>query len=185
MSEKNFNGLLILAERYAGAIFDLSKEKKCIEQIQENLMQIDETLKECSDLKMFLEHPNISKPQKKEIIKEIFQKAVSEYVLSFIFILVDKNRFFAFSAITKVFKKLVIKDKNILTAEVVTAIKLDKTTSKRIKDKLEKLYEKEVYLESKIDEDIIAGVIVKIGDKTIDGSVKTKLKNLKKQIIQR
>jgi F-type H+-transporting ATPase subunit delta len=75
------------------------------------------------------------------------------------------------------------KKRNISIAEVITAVEIDENTVQKLKYKLEEVFNCTVEITHSVDSEIIAGMIVKIGDKTIDGSIKTKFENMKKQLI--
>ena len=183
MSETNTFGLSIIADRYALAVMQLAEKQDMFDKFDSDLALVKETINGNKDLKDFLEHPLIQSNDKKEVIDRIFREHISIYSLNLIKLLIDKNRIFVLAPLADHYKKLLNKKRNISTAQIITAIEIDEDVKNRVKSKLESIYSKTIDIETVIDEEIIAGMIVKIDDKIIDGSIKTKFENMKKQII--
>jgi F-type H+-transporting ATPase subunit delta len=183
MSEVNSFGLSIIANRYATAFIGLAETHNLLDKLDFDLVLVKETLKENAELKDFLEHPLIQANDKKEVIDSIFQKHVSFYTLNLIKLLIDKNRIFVLSRIADHYRELLNKKRNISTAQIITAVEIDEYTRNRIREKLENMFNQTINIETLTDKEIIAGMIVRVGDKIIDGSIKTKLENMKKQLI--
>lgn len=183
MSNANKFGLSIIADRYAIALMDLAQKQDMFDKFDADLALVKETLNINNDLKDFLEHPLIQSNDKKEVIDRIFGNYVSVYTLNLIKLLIDKNRIFILSILADHYKALLNKKRNISTAQIITAIEIDEDTKNRVKEKLERVFNQTIEIETAVDKDIIAGMIVKIGDKVIDGSIRTKLETMKKQVI--
>lgn len=180
-----FNKLIIIAKRYSGALMKLAQDDNELKGIYENLLLVDETINSCDDLKTFLSHPSFSKDAKKEMLEEIFKDKISQNILNFLSILLDRNRIFALGAILHSLKSMMDKKHNLLVIRAVSAIEISEDLKQKLKQKLETICEKQVNLETHTDESLIAGMVLKIGDKTIDGSIKSKLENLKRALIQK
>lgn len=183
MSEKNTYNLSLISKRYAGGFLELAEKQDSFDSFYHDLCFVCATIEQNSELKNFLEHPLILAEDKKEIVQKLFENYIGVYSLNFLKLLIDKNRIFLFSTIKSHYKALLDKKRNISTAKVVSAIELDEETLQRLKNKLETLLNKTVELSTSVDTGIIAGVIVKIEDKIIDGSIKTRFENMKKQLI--
>ena len=183
MSKTGTFDLSIVTNRYAKAFIELAEKVDLQDKFNEDLMLVKETFEANKDLKDFTEHPLIQNNDKKEIIDTIFREHISIYTLNLLKILVESNRIFILPLLSKHYKELLDKKRNIVTAQVITAIEIDEDARNMLKHKLQVLLSSEVNLEQTIDEDIIAGVIVKIGDKVIDGSIRTGIENMKKQLI--
>lgn len=182
MSETGNSGISIIADRYAIAMIELAEKHGLLDAVNADLYLIKETINSSAELQDFVEHPLISGEDKKDALHKIFSEAISVYSLNLIRLLADKNRLFILRFIAEYYNKLLCEKRNIDTAEVITAIEIDENTVNRVKDKLEKLFKKQIKVSPRVDKDIIAGMIVKIGDKIIDGSIKTKFENMKKQL---
>jgi len=183
MSNGNNTGLSTIADRYANALIELGEKYNQLDMYNSDLGLISATLESHKDLTKFLEHPTIPIGDKKEIIENIFKEAVSSNILNTIKLLLDRNRMFVFPSIASHYTELLNKKRNITIAEVFTAIVIDEEIKNRVKSQLEKLFNKNITLEHKIQPDIIAGMVVKVGDRVIDGSIKARLENMKKQMI--
>lgn len=182
MSEAVHSGLSIIADRYASAMIDVADKKNALDLINSDLYLVKDVINSSKELMDFTEHPLISSEEKKDALVKIFGENISEYSVNLIKILADKNRLLILPFIADYYNKLLCKKRNIDTAEVITAVEIDEDIKNRVKEKLEKLFQKQIKINSKVERDIIAGMIVKIGDKVIDGSIKTKFENMKKQL---
>jgi len=184
MSEENIKQLSIIGERYAGALFAIAENSDRLDEIGGELNEIENLIMFNSDFNMFLNHPKFSHKEKKEILDDIFKDNISNIVLNFLKILLDKNRIVVFKSINNSYKKILAEKRRILTANITTAIEMDYDVRAKLRAKLESIYNKEIEFNYSTDNQIIAGMVIEIGDKTIDGSLKTKLENMKKQIVQ-
>lgn len=183
MSDTNTFGLSIIADRYALAFMDLAQRQEMFDRFDSDLALVKETVDVNKDLKDFLEHPLIQSNDKKEVIDKIFREHVSVYTLNLIKLLIDKNRIHILAILAEHYKVLLNKKRNISTAQIITAIEIDEDTKNRVKEKLQRVFSMTIEVETQIDKEIIAGMIVKVGDKIIDGSIKTKFENMKKQVV--
>lgn len=180
-----FNKLIVIAKRYSQALIKLATSDEELNGIYENLVSVYETIKSSDDLQTFIAHPSFSNSDKKEVFGEVFGGKISKDVLNFLYILIDRNRIFALGAIINTLKDEMNKKYNILVIRAISAIELPAEAKEKLAQKLEAIYQKKVNLEAKVDETLIAGMVLKIGDKIIDGSVKTRLESMKRTLIQR
>lgn len=180
-----FNKLIIIAKRYSKALMELATSDDELNGIYGNLAMVLETIHSSEDLQKVIAHPSISNDVKKEIFSEIFGKEISIDVMHFLFILIDRNRIFALGAIINSLKDLMNKKYNILVIKAISAVELSDEMKNKLGQKLENIYGKTINLETQTDESLIAGMVLKIGDKIIDGSVKSRLESMKRTLIQR
>ena len=183
MSNISTFNLSIIAERYAVAIFELAEQNNLLDKIGQDLSLINNTIQSSKELDAFLVHPTIPVEEKKEVIEKIFKNLIAQYTLNFVKLLLDRNRLFILPSIIGHYIKILNKKRNITVAEVITAIYIDEETITRVREKLEILFHSKIELKTSVDSEIIAGMIIKISDKVIDGSIKTKFENMKKQLI--
>ena len=181
-SGKNI-GISTIADRYATAMIDLGEKSDQLDILADDLSRINETFKSSDELLTFLEHPTITSDDKKDVVDKVFKDTISQYALNLLKLLLDRNRIFLFPAIGSHYNDILNKKRNITLARIITAIDIDEDTKNQVKRKLERAFNQNIKIAAKVDPDIIAGMIVKIGDKTIDGSIRTKLENMKKQLI--
>lgn len=180
-----FNKMIIVAKRYSQALFELAQNDEELGQFFNDLKSINTTIDQSVELKTFLSHPAFNNETKKEIIKEIFEGKINKNILNFLYVLIDRNRIYALGAIINHLEELMDKKYNILTVEVITAIELSYEMKEKLTNKLQNLYQKQIKVKTEIDEDILGGMMLKIGDKIVDGTIKAKLNNMKRTLIQR
>ncbi|GFN36196.1 F0F1 ATP synthase subunit delta [Tepidimicrobium xylanilyticum] len=172
----------LVSKRYAEALFEAGLELNVLEKFKEDIAYIMEIIKKEEMLQKVLKHPKISKDEKKELLTSIFKEKVSNEFLNFLYIVVDKRREGFLLEISKEFIKLYNEHNNILEVTAVTAVEMDN----KIKDKLITILSnrtsKTIILNNVIDKDIIGGVLLKIENKIIDGTIKAQLENLEKAI---
>ncbi len=129
----------------------------------EELNQIKEILLKETELVGILTNPEIRQKEKDDLIDDIFKNNVSDEMV-------------------KLIKKIFIKYNNIVTVTAITAIPLKKDTRDKLKTIISKKLDKDVIFENEIDEGIIGGVFLKVGDKVFDGTIKSELKSVEKQL---
>lgn len=166
-----------VAKRYALALSKSAAE--CIDDVFSDLSAIEETIFRNDELKTFFSHPVVSLKDKKEALNAAFENKINRISLNFIQTLLDESRFEIFKTIFELFKKEVDLIKNTQQAEIISAVTLTDDTKKRLEEKLSAKLNKNVILNCSVDEKILGGLVVKIEDKVIDLSLKTKFETLK------
>ena len=166
--------------RYAKALFSIALENKSLSVIENDLKNVKELIFSSSIFKDFIYSPLYNFEQQKNIILAISKKLNFSLEVSNLLLLMSKNRRLnLLSSLIKSFEILSRIDRGEIHAEVTSAVILSEDQEKEIKKVLKKNLGKEVILEVKIDNDIIGGLIFKIGSKMIDTSIKSKLFKLK------
>ena len=168
-----------ITSRYAKALIDLSKDQNNLDTCLEDMKLLKIACEENHDLSLLLKSPNINADKKWGILEQIFSKKVSKVSLLFIQILTRKKREALLPLIAENFINLYKKSKNIAVAKVTTANPLDDQLRKQIIDFMKEGNKESIELNEEIDEAILGGAIIKMGDKQIDGSLMRNLKNLK------
>ena len=170
----------LVARRYAEALFEVALEVNKLDEIKDELNSVSNILESEQKLRTIFEHPKLSKDEKKDIINSLFKGKVSQEVLNFIYIIVDKRREKAIKSINKEYIALYNGEKGILEGTVTTAVPMNKTEIERLQNELKDKFKKNVVLTNKVDKDIIGGVLIRIEDKVIDSSIKGQLEEIKK-----
>lgn len=173
----------LVAVNYSEALFELAKEEKKLDRFKEDLITMADVLNSSDELKEVLKHPKIEKSDKKDILAQIF-KDVDPYVLNFAKLLIDKNRFMHFHEICKCYYEAYNDFNNIEVAYVQSATALDDKQIKAIKEMLEKKTSKTVEIKTKVNEDLLAGVRIKIKDEILDNSAATRLEKMKDKVVK-
>lgn len=174
----------IIANRYAEALFELSEEENITKEIYNELNNVVDIVKNNKDLDNALKSPLVAKAEKVQLIETLFNTKINNNLKNFLKILVEKGRISSLKSIELTFKELLNDKHNIIEGTVISAIALTDEKVKELEEKLSKKYNKNVTLENKVDESILGGVLVRLGNTQIDGSVKTRLDNIKDQLSQ-
>lgn len=174
----------IIANRYAEALFELSEEENITKEIYNELNNVLDIVKNNKDLENVLKSPLVAKSEKVQLIETLFNTKINNNLKNFLKILVEKGRISSLKSIELTFKELLNDKHNIIEGTVISAIALTDEKVKELEEKLSKKYNKNVTLENKVDESILGGVLVRLGNTQIDGSVKTRLDNIKDQLSQ-
>ena len=167
------------SKRYAKALLNLVKEEGGVDSCYKDMQQLKRTIFSNRDLATLLKSPIINSDLKIKILKSIFHQNISETSMRFIEIIARKGRESLLSEISDAFIKLYKNYNNIESAEIITPRPIDDEIKKEIIDFIKKNSGKEVELTEKIDESIIGGAIINMGDKQLDTSVSSCLKALK------
>ncbi|MGL4730199.1 MAG: F0F1 ATP synthase subunit delta [Clostridium sp.] len=168
-----------LDRRYAQALYDVCEKNNILEETLEDLKSIVESMEECEELRKIIEHPQIHRPEKKAIFKKLFKDEVSEELLSFLILLIDKDRILYLKEKYNQFRLIYFERHNMVEVLVRTAIPLTDEQRNTLKEKLENKYKKEIILSEKVDESLLGGMIIKVGDDVIDGTVKSRISAMK------
>lgn len=181
MTSKNIDNKLIpLAKRYSEALTEVAKDRQELDTVWTDLQTVEESLKSVKEMASFLSHPVIPVSEKKDMVKAVFEGKINNDVLNLVYILLEKNKINLLSTILYCFEESMDEAKNILKVGVVSAIDIDEDLKQKLKDKLEGKLNKSVKFDFETKPEIIAGVVLKIQDKVIDGSMAAKLESFKK-----
>ena len=170
------------AKRYAQAIFELALQKNEFESWQEGLKKILDLTAD-QELMALLENPSPTFAAKKSLLQERLQNT-NPLVLNLALLLVSKGLLRRSADISRVYGELLDAHRGIERAKVITAVPLDETDKEAISNRLGKIAERKVAVDSRVDPSIIGGFIARIGDTLIDGSVHQKLETLKKNLVE-
>ena len=172
-----------LARKYARAIFELACEDHALKEYGADLGKVQQLYHDCPELKAYLCNPNIQPEDKKSLLKEVFEGGVRETVLNFLLLLIDKRRMMVFDAIHAIFGQLSNEKLGIAVADVTTVDALAPAQLKELTEKLERITGKQVSLREHRDPSLIGGVVVRIGDRRIDGSIKGRLAEMTAELM--
>lgn len=169
-----------MARRYARAVFDLAVAEGDVDGWLGDLHLIQSFLGEV-DVAMLLEKPEIPLAAKQEIVDRSLGK-LGRLRRNFVYVLVTNGRVRAIDEIVSQFQALVNDYRGLAVAEVVTAVPLDDRESQRVAQRLEALVGKKIVLQRRVDPSILGGVVARIGDHLIDGSIAGQLDALRDQL---
>ena len=172
-----------LARKYGTAIFEIANEDNKLEEYGRELADVSQALFAQEELKDFLTNPQIQPEDKKQVLLRLLKDQVSPMMMNFLLLLVDKRRIVLLEAINDCYQELSNKAQGIIVADVTTAYELKAELRSRLSSKLESVTGKKIQLLTHQDRSIIGGVVVKIGDTRIDGSVIGRLQALKAELM--
>lgn len=174
----------LVAKRYAGALFEVGIEENKLDLFADELKNIVLIFDENLNFFNILKSPLISKKEKKELVENVYTDKVSNEILNFLRILVDKDRISIIKEMSIQYKNLLNKKNNIIEAVAVTAIPLESVQMEDLKAKLSATTGKNMEITNVVDENILGGILIRMGYEEIDGTVKTRLEKLKKELLQ-
>ena len=167
--------------RYAKALIGLAQEESVLDRVHEDMVLIRDSYSENSELRSVFDSSVIKIDSKRKIATNVFSKKVHEISLNFILLIVDKMRSSQMVEITSRFLHLYNEFKSLSVATVTTAIPLGKELKQAILEKVAKIWGKTVEVENIVDESVIGGFILKIGDLQYNVSISNKIKNMRKE----
>ena len=172
-----------LDRRYALALYEVAEEKGKVQEYLNDLREICDLIDNNKDFYEVVKHPQISTKQKKKTFINIFKGNIDEELLSFLLILIEKDRILFLKEKLKEMEKIHLERLNVIQGIVKTTVPLEEYEYNSLVEKLEKKYNKEVILKKEVDPEILGGVYVRIGNDVIDGTVKTRLDDLRKLML--
>ena len=170
-----------ISVRYARALFQSALEKKILDKVNQDMILISDVFK-IQETREFLSSPIIPPSKKEQIFHNILGNHVEKITLSLIDLVVKNGRESFLPAIARVFIHETMKYKGVTQSVLTTAVKVDESVKNQIADLISKAFDTKVELEEVVDKDIIGGFILRIDDKYIDGSLKNKLRKIRKEL---
>ena len=169
-----------LAARYAGALYDLANDAKAVDAVLSDLEALGTLITDNDDLARLITSPVIGRSEQMSDMTAILEKAgAHELSVKFIGAVADNGRLFALSRISQNFVELVAQKRGQVSAEVVSAVALDEERQKLVEQSVAKIAGSDkLSLSVRVDPSLIGGLVVRIGSRMIDTSIKTKLNRL-------
>ena len=166
--------------RYATALFDLAREEKSIDAVKADLDKFEALLNESADLRRLVRSPVFTADMQQKALSALLDKAgIGGTTAKFLKVLTANRRLFAVSEVIRGFRALVAKFKGEATADVTVAEALSDKNLDSLKTALKSVTGKDVVLNVKVDPSIIGGLVVKLGSRMVDSSLRTKLNSIK------
>ena len=167
-----------VAKRYAKSLIDFSNEKSLLDAVNKDMQLFSSVCDENRDLALLLSNPIIHGDKKRTVLHEIFGKHVNKLTMTFFEIVIRKGREKYLIQIAKNFIEQYKFLKKILTAEIISAVGLDEKLRKQIYNMLRNDTNSEVELVEKVDNKLIGGFVLRIGDRQYDASISSELRKL-------
>ena len=169
-----------VAERYASALFDLAKEQGKHVQVEQDLTRFQTILDSSEDLRRMVRSPVFSAAEQAKALTAVAEKAgITGLTGNFLKVLASNRRLFALADVIKNYRLIAARNRGEVSAEVTSAHALTEAQMQALKDQLKAGIGKDVTISAKVDPSLLGGLIVKVGSRMIDNSLKTKINSLK------
>jgi F-type H+-transporting ATPase subunit delta len=172
-----------IARVYAEALFDVAKEKGELDEVQQQLGEVADAISENRDLQIFFFSPYFSSAEKRDGISRAISDGNPELV-NFLELLAEKHRMPVLFRIRRRFDQLWAKENKRLTVTVTSAVSLDQTVVDEVGAAIERQTGQTIELNSEVDEGIIGGLVLRVGNMVLDASIHNRLEKLRKEVAQ-
>ena len=174
----------MVANRYARAIFELAQEDGQLDQTYQELVSVRQVFLDNPSLAPLLAGVDLGIKEKQALVDQV-KEGASKYVANLLQMVFDYRRMSDMVAIVDEFERRYDEKHKRVHAEVVTAVQLDETRRNQLRDNLAaRLGAQEIVLNEKVDPTILGGVVVKTANQTLDGSIKTKIEQIRRLIVK-
>jgi F-type H+-transporting ATPase subunit delta len=169
-----------IADRYAGSLFELALQSNSVPKVEADLGRFEELLNGSDDLTRMIKSPVFSADEQYKAVVAIADKAkITGLVGNFLRVVARNRRLFAIPTIIKSFRSIAAEQRGEVTADVVSAHPLTAAQKSELTTALKGVAGKDVVISAAVDPSLLGGLVVKIGSRQIDTSLKTKLNSLK------
>lgn len=170
-----------LARVYADALFGVGKDKGNLDELHAELGQFADAMDESQDMRVFFFSPYFSSTEKREGIAKAVSGAEPEFV-NFLELLAEKHRMPVIFAIRTAFDELWAKERKRLAVTVTSAVDLDPKVVEMVGKEIEQQTGQQIELEAVVDQDVLGGLVLRVGNRILDASVRAKLERLRKEL---
>ena len=172
-----------VARVYADALFSVAKEHGKLDAVREQLAQVADAISESHDLQVFFFSPYFSSAEKRDGIARAVSGAEPELV-NFLELLAEKHRMPVIFRIRDRFDELWAEENRQLEVRLTSAVELDPEVVNRVRAEIERQTDRKIELESSVDEGIIGGLVLQVGNMVVDASLRGRLERLRKEVAQ-
>ncbi len=166
---------------YARSLFEVAEEADKLDVVREQLGEFADAVAESHDLSVFLFSPYFSTEEKKEGLRKVMDD-VDETFENFLELLLEQHRMPAIHRIRREYETLWDRQNDVLPVEVTSAVELDEETVKSVGDRIGEQTGRKVELTSRVDPDILGGLVLRVGNSILDASIRNRLDQLRKQV---
>jgi len=171
-----------ISVRYAKALFALAKETGSFDAIKNDIEGLYPCIREIPELQDVINSPVIKSREKIKLFEEMFRSSFDPQTLKFITLVLERRREEYLEGISRYFLQLMKTEQGIQPAEVVTAVPLDETLRQKIVKLISRKFHAQVELNENVDEKLIGGFILRVGDQQVDASITSKLKRIQQEL---
>jgi F-type H+-transporting ATPase subunit delta len=172
-----------IARVYAEALFEVAREKDKLDELREELGEFTDALEQNREMQLFLFSPYFSSTEKREGLEKAISGG-SEEIMNFLELLIEKHRTPVIFRIRRTFDDLWKRENKRLDVTVTSAVELDPEVVKRVGAEIEKQTGRTVDLQSTVDDSILGGIVLQVGNMVLDASIRNRLEKLRKSVAQ-
>jgi len=173
---------LRVARRYAGALFQVARDRNEVDEVGRSLDEVTAAAQADPELLAVLDHPRITREHKRELLRRLFESTVHVDVARFLMLLIDHDRAAVLPAIGQEYRRLVDEFRHELEVHAVSAVPLTDRQIAALRERLQTATGGTLRLTTSVDESILGGLVVRVGDQLVDGSVASRLRGLRDQL---
>ena len=174
-----------LDRRYALAIYEVAEKKGKVDEFLNDLRTVCDVIENDKDFQILIKHPHINTIKKKQLFTDIFKNKIDDDLLSFMIVLIEKNRILQLRGKLDQMEKIDLERKNIIKGVIKTAIPLLQEEFEKLKAIFEEKYDKTIIFETHVDKSILGGVYVSVGNDVIDDTIKSKIEEMKEIMLKK
>ncbi|AQS03051.1 F0F1 ATP synthase subunit delta [Clostridium beijerinckii] len=174
-----------LEKRYALALYEIAEKNNKVDEYLRDLTDICDIFDENKEFYEVINHPKINTAKKKQLFTDLFKGKIDEELLAFMMILIEKDRILQLREILDQMEKIDLERRNTIRGIVKTVVPLLDEELEQLKAIFEKKYEKNIIFDTKIDKSLLGGVFVKVGNDIIDGTIKSKIDEMKELMLKK
>jgi F-type H+-transporting ATPase subunit delta len=171
-----------IAQVYARSLFEVATEHDKLDLIREQLGEFTEALSASHELQMFFFSPYFSTDEKQDGLRRTVTEA-DESFLNFLSLLLENHRMPVIFRVRREYDRLWREANHLLAVQITSAVELDPSVAERVGDEIGRQTGRTVELTSAVDPEILGGIVVRVGNSIIDASIRTRLDNLRKQVV--
>ena len=172
-----------IARVYAEALFETAKERGKLDVIREQLGQVADALDADRNLAVFFFSPSLSSAEKRNGIQQAIAGAEPE-LINFLELLVEKHRMPVIFRIRRRFDEMWAKENKQLDVTLTSAVELDPEVVERVRGEIERQTDRTVQLRTRVDENVLGGLVLQVGNMVLDASIRNRLERLRKEVAQ-
>lgn len=169
-----------VADRYATALFELADSDGALDRVADDLDRLSRMIDDSNDLRRLVKSPVFAADEQQQAMAAILARAgIAGVVANFVGVVARNRRLFALQDMIKAYRARLAERRGEVTAEVVSARTLSDAQAEQLKSTLKASTGREVQIDTRVDEGLLGGLVVKIGSRMVDTSLRTKLNSLK------
>ena len=175
----------LISKTYGDALFELAVEDGKVDVFMDEISELLTILKKEEELTKLMNHPKVLKEEKIQVIQNVFKGRISDEIVGFLTLIIQKERYSEAEAILEYFLDQVKEYKGIGVAYVKTAVTLTEIQKKQVEERLLQTTKyRQMEMHFNVDKSLIGGMVIRIGDRVVDSSISTKIDELGRQLMK-